>query len=209
MEREGFFSFSVEEDGERKARIHLKVPGEHFVLDALVAYALARKAGVSPEGASRGISSFKGMRRRFEVLHGKRGGILVSDYAHHPTEIRAVLNAGRKRFRGKRLAVLFQPHQFSRTRVLLNEFARVLNLFDKVFLTRIYRARDDEKEVLSVSIHDLASRIQACGGRPVVFQSLEDAGKELAALIDPMEDILFVLGAGNIVDVIPRLLEGI
>ncbi len=206
-ERMGCCRFQVLERGIPKAEVRLAVPGRHWVGNALAALALAREAGVSLEDGAGGLAFYKGMRRRFEVHRGKGGMPLVSDYAHHPTEIATVLSAARKVFEGRRILVLFQPHQHSRTRVLLEAFARVLSGFHRVFLADIYAARDSREEREAVGSRDLAVRIARLGGSVELVGPGHLAGPLVLRQIDPRRDVLLVLGAGDVDQALESLVE--
>ncbi|MCK5944739.1 MAG: UDP-N-acetylmuramate--L-alanine ligase, partial [Planctomycetes bacterium] len=122
-ERLGRFSFDPVLHGERLPRIELSLSGRHNMFNAMFALGLAHIAGADLEGACQGISDFVGVRRRFEMHEGPGGGVLVNDYAHHPVEIEAVLQTARRRFPERRIVVAFQPHQYQRTLLLLDQFA--------------------------------------------------------------------------------------
>lgn len=207
--RLGCFSFAVEERGRIAARVALQAPGRHLVGNALAALALAREAGADIRHAATGLGRYRGMRRRFEVRRGAGGGLLVSDYAHHPTELKAVLAAGREAFPGRRLVALFQPHQHSRTRCLLGAFAEALAGFDRILLADIYAARDSEADRSAVSSADLARRIQEAGGDVAAVGPVARCLESVLAAFDPASDLLLVLGAGDVEDVASPLLERI
>ncbi|MBI2939011.1 MAG: UDP-N-acetylmuramate--L-alanine ligase, partial [Chloroflexi bacterium] len=129
--------FTALYQGAEYARLSLRIPGRHNVLNALAATAASHVAGAGPEAASRTLATFDGVRRRFE-LKGMVGGVAVyDDYAHHPTEIAVVLQAARER-RPRRLVVLFQPHTYNRTRALFADFVRALSMADRVVVADIY-----------------------------------------------------------------------
>jgi UDP-N-acetylmuramate--alanine ligase len=123
--------------------IQLQVPGKHNVLNALAALAVAHQFGLSTVQAGVKLASFIGTGRRFEVRGEVEGVVVIDDYAHHPTEIRATLEAARMRYPGRRLWVVWQPHTYSRTRTLLHEFATSFELADEVLVTEIYPAREE------------------------------------------------------------------
>jgi UDP-N-acetylmuramate--alanine ligase len=140
-----------------------------------------------------GLEAFTGVGRRFEVRGQVNGVTIIDDYAHHPTEIRSTIAAARERYPGARLWALFQPHTYSRTKQLLDEFAAALGDADHVILTAIYPAR--ETDDLGVSSSAIAGRIT---GVPVdVVDSPEEAAERLSAATTP-GDVALVLGAGDI-----------
>ncbi len=204
----GCYSFVPLIEGRRLPRIDLNLPGRFQVQNALVALGLALLVGAEPAGACEGLSNFAGVRRRFELHTGDRGGCLVNDYAHHPGEIRAVIRAARRRFPGRRLLVAFQPHQHQRTKHLLEEFAETLALADYCLVAEIYGARESAQIRNSVSAADLVAGIRElgtpadCGGEVEVLprRILEERGDE---------DLLLILGAGDIDLVVDDLVAAI
>jgi UDP-N-acetylmuramate--alanine ligase len=203
-ERQGRFRFAPEVEGRRLPEVELSLRGAFQVNNALAALGLALAVGADPEGACAGLSSFRGVRRRFEVREGPAGGVLINDYAHHPAEIRAVLQTARRSFPGQRLLVAFQPHQHQRTRMLLPEFASALRLADVCVVADIYGARESDEEKRSVSAGDLVMALRELGGVVEPGGSVAD----LAALIDATRrsgDVVLILGAGDIDAVVEGL----
>jgi UDP-N-acetylmuramate--alanine ligase len=180
-----------------RPRVNLKVPGRHNVGNALAAVAAARTVGIRIDKIVEGLEAFTGTGRRFERL-GEVGGVLiVDDYAHHPTEIRATLAAARSSYPDRRLAAVFQPHLPSRTRDQMDGFAEALSAADMVFLTDIYLAREQPIEGVSSAV--LADRIHFV--RPgVAVEYVADKGDLPDALAAAVHagDIVLTLGAGDI-----------
>jgi UDP-N-acetylmuramate--alanine ligase len=192
------------------ARVELHVPGRHNVLNALAALAACRAAGVEPAEAAPALATFTGASRRFED-HGRTpsGARIFDDYAHHPTEVRATLEAARTLSGGKgRLVACFQPHLYSRTRLLAREFGRALALADLVVALDVYPARERAEDFPGVSGLLVArAAADAAGGRPVWWlPRMEDAERWLAAELRE-GDLLLTLGAGD-VDRLARRLTG-
>ncbi len=190
--------FSVWQDGRPLGEVTLAVPGEHNVLNALAALAVGLEVGVPFGVAAQALAGFHGAKRRFQVIHDRDGILVVDDYAHHPTEIRATLRAARQR-RGAagRVIAVFQPQRYSRTRLLMDEFARAFGDADKVILTEIY-APPGERPIPGVSSAVLAERIAQEEGRPVdLFASREDLIEHLLATVRP-GDLVLTMGAGDI-----------
>lgn len=193
----GRFSFVPIVLGRRLPRVQLSLSGRHNMQNALFALGLAHLAGCDLDGACRGVGEFAGVRRRFEMHHGPRGGLLVNDYAHHPAEIRAVIAAARRRFPGRRLVAVFQPHQHQRTLCLLPEFADSLAGADAAIVADIYGARESAEIRASVSAADLVAAVVAQGG-------VCSTGGEVAGLPERVlervrdSDIVLLLGAGDI-----------
>jgi UDP-N-acetylmuramate--alanine ligase len=181
--------------------MELQVPGEHNVLNALAALAALRAAGVPLEEAAPGLARFTGAGRRFEA-HGRTasGALVYDDYAHHPTEVAATLAAAR------RLVACFQPHLYSRTRMLAREFGRALALADLIVVLDVYRARERPEDFPGVSGFLIAqATADAAGGRPVWWMPrLEDAQRSLRVELTE-GDLLLTLGAGNVDELARRL----
>ncbi|MFF2623415.1 UDP-N-acetylmuramate--L-alanine ligase [Oerskovia jenensis] len=175
--------------------LRLQVPGAHNVLNAAAAVATAILLGVSTEQAVAGVGEFLGTGRRFEA-RGEAGGVrVVDDYAHHPTEVAALLAAARPVAAGGRVLVLFQPHLFSRTRTFAQEFADALSLADEVVVTGVYAAREDPDPTTgSWTITDL---MPGAGARGV--EDRLEAARALAADARP-GDLLLTVGAGDVTE---------
>jgi UDP-N-acetylmuramate--alanine ligase len=186
--------------------VELQVPGEHNVLNALGALAAVGAAGLPLEEAAPGLAKFTGAGRRFEA-HGRtpRGALVYDDYAHHPTEVRATLDAART-LEPRRLVAAFQPHLYSRTRMLARDFGRALALADLVVVLDIYRARERPEDFPDVSGFLVAqSAADAAKGRPVWWMPrLEDAERNLRAELQH-GDLVLTLGAGNVDELARRL----
>jgi UDP-N-acetylmuramate--alanine ligase len=191
--------------------VALRVPGRHNVLNALAALAACRAAGLELGEAAAALADFDGAGRRFEE-HGRTpGGALVyDDYAHHPTEVRATLEAARTLAAADdlRLVACFQPHLYSRTRALAREFGRALALADLVVVVDVYRARERPEDFPGVSGLLVArAAADAAGGRPVWWlPELAAAERVLGAELGE-RDLLVTLGAGD-VDRVARGLAG-
>jgi UDP-N-acetylmuramate--alanine ligase len=197
----GSSSFQV--DG---VQIELQVPGEHNVLNALAALAALRSAGVSIDEAAPGLARFTGAGRRFEA-HGRTesGALVYDDYAHHPTEVQATLAAART-LEPRRLVACFQPHLYSRTRMLAREFGRALALADLIVVLDVYRARERPEDFPGVSGLLVAqAAADAAGGRPVWWlPCIDDAEQQLRGELRE-GDLLITLGAGNVDELARRL----
>ena len=171
------------------------MPGLHTVYNALAACAVADELEVPFETARRALDGFRGVDRRFDVK-GEAGGVLVvDDYGHHPTEVRATLAAARGGF-DRRLVVAFQPHRFTRTRALFDEFLSAFNQADVLVMTEIYAA--SETPIEGVTGQALARAVRDHGFREVHFvPSRDDVAAKLAELARP-GDLVLTLGAGSI-----------
>jgi UDP-N-acetylmuramate--alanine ligase len=182
----------------------LHVPGRHNVLNALAAVASARHLGLGFERIAPGLEAFRGADRRFERKGESHGVTVVDDYGHHPTEIAAVLQAARASHRG-RVVVAFQPHRYSRTAQLMDDFGPALAAADEIVLTDIYPA--GEAPIEGATVGALAAAIErAAPGRVHVVPVLHDVPAAVAALARP-GDLVITLGAGSIGTTGPRILE--
>ncbi len=183
--------------------LQLAVPGEHNRLNAAAALAALELAGVDPEEAARQLAEFAGAGRRLE-LRGEAGGVRVlDDYAHHPAEIRATVEAVRD---GHRVLVLFQPHLYSRTRHLAHELGAALATADVAAVTEIYRAREEPVEGVSGKlVVDAAT--EARPGMTVGWTPSVEDGARFLARRARAGDVVLTMGAGNVDDAVPLLLE--
>ena len=200
----GASTFEVAERGETAGEVTLRIPGVHNVRNALAAYAAARELGVTPEVALKGLAGFAGVDRRSQVKGEARGILVLDDYGHHPTEIKAVLSALRDSYK-RRVVALFQPHRYSRTKDLLESFETAFYGADLVFVTDVYGA--GEAPLPGVTAELLADGIRNHGHRAVHYTGgLETSVEE--ALAHLVEDDLFItLGAGNVWQAGETLLE--
>ena len=181
-------------DDKPLGRIRLRVPGRHNVLNALASVVVGQELGISFPQIAEGLAQFEGVSRRME-LKGERGGIsVIDDYGHHPTEIRATLQALRERYPSRRLVVLFQPHRYSRTQTLSNEFAASFQQADRVWILDIYAAGEKPIDGVSSSLiinamknaHAAAKALPAAAG-------LEELANDLKT-----GDVVVTLGAGDV-----------
>jgi len=186
--------------------VELAVPGAHNVLNALAALAALRAAGVPVAEAAPALAKFRGSGRRFES-HGRSesGAEVYDDYAHHPTEVRATLEAART-LEPRRLVACFQPHLYSRTQMLAREFGRALALADLIVVLDVYRARERPEDFPGVSGYLVAeAAADAAGGRPVWWlPTLDEAERELRGELAE-GDLLLTIGAGNVDELARRL----
>ena len=189
--RPSFFSFDVVERGVQTAHIRLSVPGRHNVYNALAAYACASMFGCTAEQCKEGLEAFRGAGRRFEILGENKGVTIADDYAHHPTELEATLSSAIKMDYRKVWAV-FQPFTYSRTQMLLDDFARVLSMADHVVLTKIMGSRE-KAEDYDIRTEDLAKKIPGS----VWFSTFEEVTAYVMEHAQP-GDLVITLGCGDI-----------
>ena len=195
-------SYDLIKDGEKAGRINLGVTGEHNVYNSLAAIAAAWELGVSVEDMQKGLSGFSGPHRRFEKKGELHGITIIDDYAHHPQEIHATLSAA-KNYPHNTLWCVFQPHTYTRTKALMDDFARALAEADQVVLADIFPARETDN--LGISSADLAEKIEQLGTKVHYLPSFDDI--ETFLLENCVNgDLLITMGAGDIVKVGEKLL---
>ncbi len=201
-------TFEVNTRGLVLGPFHLHVPGRHNLLNATAAVAIGVQLGLTPESIAGGLGSFRGVDRRFQTRGTARGVTVIDDYGHHPTEIRATLQAARECGYG-RVLVLFQPHRYTRTRDLMADFATSFGDADALQVLDIYAASEPPLEGITAEV--LAHRIREGGraqggGRVAYAPSVAEAVERLAA--DAREgDMILTLGAGSVSQAGPLLLE--
>ena len=188
----GGFDFLAVKNGETLGLARNRLPGEHNVLNSLAALAVADWLKVDFNTARNALAEYRGAGRRFEVKGEVRGVTVVDDYAHHPTEIKATLAAARRRFEGRSLWVMFQPHTYSRTRTLLAEFAASFADAQHVIIVDIFRSREAPDN--SISAADILKKMNHADARHI--PALAEAADYLAAHLRP-NDVLLTLGAGD------------
>ncbi|HEY5402869.1 MAG TPA: UDP-N-acetylmuramate--L-alanine ligase [Pyrinomonadaceae bacterium] len=176
--------------------VNLRVPGMHNVYNSLAAIAVGFELEVSFEKIAEGLNSFTGAGRRFQAKGEVNGVLVVDDYGHHPTEVRATLAAAKLGSGGRRIVVLFQPHRYTRTHDLMQEFARSFNNADVLFITDIYAASEDPIE--GVTSEALTNAIKRFGHKEVNYiGGLENAATLLRDYVQP-GDLVLTLGAGTV-----------
>ena len=197
VQTNGFHSvYKVFYRGEELGEIDIPLPGKHNVLNSLAAVAVARELELGWQEIRDGLRDMSGVQRRFQVKGEKAGVLVLDDYGHHPTEIRAVLETFATCFPDRRRIVAFQPHRYSRTQALLEQFASCFHGSDMLFLTEIYAA--SEKPIPGVTGKALAERIRADGYSNLRF--CPTIGETLDELLEEVVpgDVVLTLGAGSI-----------
>ena len=193
----GLASFEIMRQGQSLGRAILALPGRHNIYNALAAIAVTHHLGGDVPFLLEALSQFKGVERRFAHRGKFRGVDILDDYAHHPTEVKATLQAITDHYEPRRLIVVFQPHQVSRTRFFLEDFAGSFELADIVVLPDIYFVRDSEEDRQLVSSNDLVRRINRSGGDAVYVPTLEEIAIHLAGIVRD-GDMLVTMGAGDV-----------
>ncbi len=198
-------AFNIRYRGQDLGRVRLNVPGMHNVSNAMAAIAIGLDLELSFEVIASALEAFRGADRRFQIKGERADNILVvDDYGHHPTEIRATLAAAKSS--GRRLVTLFQPHRYTRTAALREEFARSFYDADVVLLTDIYAA--SEEPIEGITAQALAEDIERFGHRNVHYiGAIEEGAKAIAAVVQP-GDLVLTLGAGSIWKVSDEFLAG-
>jgi UDP-N-acetylmuramate--alanine ligase len=189
---------AIDREGNRWGELSVRLPGRHQALNAVAAIAVATELDVSFETAAAALGEFGGIHRRFEVCGESSGVMVVSDYGHHPTEIRATLSAAREAF-NRRIVVLFQPHRFTRLRDLFTDFLDAFDQADKLYLTDVYAAGEDPIEGVNGELLHFALK-----RRGHLDVSYVPDWRRLVATVQPelrAGDLVIVLGAGNIHEV--------
>ena len=196
---DGCASFDVMIHGQLYAHVDLHIPGKHNILNALAAASAAYVLGIPGQAVTRGLEDFHGAGRRFEHKGSYHGAAVYDDYAHHPAELHALLTTARS-MGYERVICAFQPHTYTRTKALFDDFVRELQLPDITVLAEIYAAR--EQNVLGISSRDLAEKIPGS----IYCSTLDKVTDTLAGLARP-GDLILTVGAGDIFRAGEKLLE--
>jgi UDP-N-acetylmuramate--L-alanine ligase/UDP-N-acetylenolpyruvoylglucosamine reductase len=198
----GSSAFTVTKKGEILGDIELGIPGNHNILNSLAAIALADSCGAEFTHIARALATFAGAKRRFETKYLSANYRIIDDYGHHPTELAATLQTARS-LKSKRLIVLFQPHRYTRTKALAEDFGKVLQAADMVFITDVYAA--SEKPLKGITGETLVEAMKRHGNVPVI--SVPDLATAHHAIGHALQagDLLITLGAGNVHEAGTRL----
>ena len=198
--------FRLRREGREMGCFELNVPGIHNVRNATAALAIALELEVTPEQAREGLKGYSGVDRRMQVRGTVAGVTVMDDYGHHPTEIRATLEAA-KLGRWNRILVLFQPHRYTRTQMLMDEFARSFHAADRVYVTDIYAA--SEKPLEGVTAELLTSRMAEFGHRGADWVRALESGEEAVVKEAREGDLILTLGAGSVSQSGERILQAL
>jgi UDP-N-acetylmuramate--alanine ligase len=191
--------FDYQNSSQRIDNLSFTLPGRHNILNAVVAITIALRLGVTTEDIRTNLLTFKGIQRRFDVKLKNEDITIVSDYAHHPTELNAVISAAKELYPGKKITGVFQPHLFSRTRDFLEDFAQALSALDKVFLLPIYPAR--EQPIPGINSELLLDKIQNGDKKLIVLGDL------ISELDRAQPEVLLMLGAGDFDQFLPQIVD--
>lgn len=179
--------------------LKFSLPGRHNILNAIVAITIALRLGVSENSIRESLLTFKGIQRRFDIKLVNEKMVIISDYAHHPTELNAVISAARELYPGKKITAVFQPHLFSRTKDFLHGFAEALSALDSVLLLPIYPAR--EQPIPGIDSGLLLQKIRILDKKLVTSDGL------ISALHQVQPEILLMLGAGDFDRMLPQIVD--
>ena len=204
FDNDGFPEFDVYYGGEFFMKLKLSVPGIHNVLNALACTAISTEYGISKKDIQDALIKFTGAHRRFE-FKGKIGNnvSVYDDYAHHPTEIKATYNSLKNKKYNHSWAI-FQPHTYSRTKLLLNDFADALKEFDNIIILDIYAAR--ETNTYNISSKDLADKINSLGKKALYIPDFDECVKYVKNNVQE-DDIVITIGAGTVTEIGPMLVK--
>lgn len=186
-----------------EASFDLNIPGRHNQRNAFAARSVARALGIDEKTIVQGLKTFKGTWRRFEYKGLIEGAKVYDDYGHHPTEIVATIQAAREWYPDLRLIVIFQPHQYSRTRQFFTGFAAAFKTVDEVWITDIYQARDTAEDIASVSAEKLVKAIEG-HGEMTSYAPMADIPQRMKQSADE-KTVFLVMGAGNIHQIFQQL----
>lgn len=203
FDNDGFPSFDVFKNNEFYCKIKLSVPGKHNILNALACICLCDYYGIDKKSIENALSKFTGADRRFEFKGKVNGASIYDDYGHHPTEVKAVAKAMQEKKYNKSW-VVFQPHTYSRTKNLLNDFADALINFDNIIVLDIYAAR--ETNTYNISSQDLVNKIKELGKDAKYIPDFNECVSYLKENVKE-NDIVMTLGAGTVTQIGPMLLE--
>lgn len=201
----GHPTFEVIHKNKKLGTFSLNIPGEHNVLNALAAVAISYNAGISMDIVKKSLKEFKGTYRRFDIKGVRNNITIVDDYAHHPTEIKATLQAA-KQFPHQKIWCVFQPHTYTRTKTLFNEFSEAFYDADNVIITDIYAAR--EKDTGLVNPSDLVDSINKYSANAIYRNDFRGIANLIAHEAKP-GDLIFTMGAGDVFKLGPMILDEI
>jgi UDP-N-acetylmuramate--alanine ligase len=201
---DGGHAFTVRHNDSEMGRFTIALPIRHNVANALAAVAAGHALGIPIETMQETLAAYQGARRRFEIVGEAAGVTVVDDYAHHPTEVTDTVVAARERFPGRRIIALFQPHTYSRTQYLLEEFRTCFRGLDELLVLATYAAR--EPESAGMDARELVEQIESPRARYVADS--EGATRAALDLLQP-GDVFFTIGAGDVDAVAPMVLDGL
>jgi len=203
---DGLVTMTVTMNDQEFCRVKVPLPGLHNAYNSLAAVAMLHHAGVDAGKIAELLATYTGARRRMTLKADVDGVAVLDDYAHHPTEIQVTLKAIRDYYKPKRLICVFQPHQHSRTRFQLKDFARSFGEADAVILPDIYFVRDSEREKDYISSADLVAQIRLHGGEAVYLKSFKEIVERLKGIVET-GDLVVTMGAGNVWEIADEIVH--
>lgn len=204
FDKNGFANFDVYKNGNLFSKISLSIAGKHNILNALACIATCDYYGISKEIIQNSLKSFTGAERRLEYKGSLPNNVpIFDDYAHHPTEIKATANAVKNKTYNESW-VVFQPHTYSRTKLLLDDFAEAVSNFDNIIILDIYAAR--ETNTFDISSKDLVNKINSNGKKAIYIPNFDEVVSYLKSNVKE-DDIIITLGAGTVTQIGPMLLK--
>jgi len=196
--------FNINHDAE-SSDIQLGVSGKHNAFNAATVFAASKFLNINVESVKSAFKDFKGAKRRLDKISDNP--VVYDDYGHHPTEIEATISALREMYPNKKICCIFQPHQFSRTALLIKEFSKALRAVDRVIIPNIYESRDSEKDKNKVSASMLVDAINNEGGNA---EHIEDFDKIIDdAILNNRNDVIVTMGAGDVWKIAKGIKESI
>ena len=202
----GLVTMTVMMGDQEYCRLRVPLPGLHNAYNTLAAVAILHHAGMDAEEIVKHLQQYDGARRRMTLKAVERGITVVDDYAHHPTEIQVTLKAIKDYYKPNRLICVFQPHQHSRTRFQLKDFARSFGEADAVIVPDIYFVRDSEREKDYISSNDLVAQIRLHGGKAIYLKSFREIVGHLKDIAET-GDLMVTMGAGNVWEVADEIVH--
>ncbi len=204
----GRATFTIKAYGREYRDVCINVPGRHNVLNALAAFSAGLELGIQPEKLITGLGQYSGMRRRFQVKYDNSAGLMVvDDYAHHPSEVKATVRAAKSGWVESRVVAIFQPHLFSRTREFADEYGWALSRADMVYVADIYPSREKAVDYPDVGGDLVASAVRKAGGKHVEY--IADRDSLFAAIMEQTVNgnMLLFMGAGDITHLASKVAE--
>ncbi len=192
--------------GKTIGKLDMKIPGKHNIFNALASIALSISIGIDSEASLEAVNNFSGAARRFEFMGEREGTMIYSDYAHHPTEIKATLLAAREKFGEEtKILAVFQPHQYSRTYKLKSGFATAFNQADMTIISDIFMTRDSKDDISKIDSEKLVKLIEANNKKVQYGGNINETYKKTVSILGNY-DVLIIMGAGDVDKIAKQLL---